>query len=120
MNNDDKPSTAAAGAAMASLFELPDAIQNLWQKIEDYNRRLEARVEALQEQVAQLQRQLPPLLMRRADAAKHLKVSERTVDRAIAEGTLPTVKVGRTVLCDVTRLRPADLQATTRRVVLGG
>jgi excisionase family DNA binding protein len=116
MSEDSK---AALGAAMASLMEVPTHIDRLWQKVEDHQNRLLARIDELEAKVEQLQRQLPPMLMRRADAAKHLHVSERTVDRAIAEGTLPTVKVGRTVLCDVTRLRPADMAATTRRVVLG-
>lgn len=116
--SDDQPK-AALGAAVASLLEVPVLVQQLWQRLEHTETRLLARIGELQDQLAELQRQLPPVMKRRDEAAKWLGVSERTVDRMIDEGLLPTVRVGRVVLCDVTKLRPADTEAASKRVVLG-
>ena len=45
-----------------------------------------------------------------AEVALALKVSERTIRRLIADGSLPAVHIGRSV-----RIRPADLEAMTGR-----
>jgi len=49
---------------------------------------------------------MAPLLLTRAEAAGLLRLSERSVARAVADGHLQVVRCGKAV-----RIRPADLEA---------
>ncbi len=112
--NDPNPS-----AYFAQLFEVPSLVAGLSTQITLAFQALEMKIVSLESTVKSLQEHIPPTLMRRTAAAKYLNVSVRTVDRMIKEGAMPVVKSGKTVLCDVTKMRPVDLKKVTDRVVLG-
>jgi excisionase family DNA binding protein len=59
---------------------------------------LNQRIEAL---TATVERLTPPTLVSVAQAARQLGVSQKTVRRRIADGKLPSVKVGRAVRVDL-------------------
>lgn len=105
--------------SIAELLRFPQSVRQFQLRNLEEFAVLRQMVLDLGAQVAQLQRQLPPLIMRRKEAAKHLGVSMRTVDRMIKEGSIRSIMSGKTVLCDMTSLKPADPAADTRRVVLG-
>jgi excisionase family DNA binding protein len=52
----------------------------------------------------------PPKFITAAEVAHHLSISERTVRRAIAEGRVPVVRIGRAV-----RIRLDDLDKLITR-----
>src|SRR4051812_6274035 len=64
---------------------------------------------------------LPPTLVTPAEAAVALKVSPATMRRRIADGTIPSVRIGRSVRVDLAALRPvpreriAELAQVARR-----
>jgi excisionase family DNA binding protein len=54
---------------------------------------------------------MTPRLVTIAQGAEHLSVSERTVRRAVADGRLPAVRIGRCI-----RIRLDDLERLMRPV----
>jgi excisionase family DNA binding protein len=67
---------------------------------------LRALVVGLGDQLARMERRLPPVLLSPDEAAKALGVSRSTVKRMIASGELPATKIGRLTRVDVTAVRP--------------
>lgn len=102
-----------------ALLELPGDMKLLVHTLDALSTRFMARIDQLETTIKELESRIPRMLLRRKAAAKHLKISQRTVDRWIEMGRIQTVQEGKTILCDVTGLRPVDVKKVTERVVLG-
>lgn len=75
---------------------------------------LRAEMARLADEVRELRRALPPLLVTQPEAAKRLGVSLSTIQRRVKAGELPCVKIGKSVRVDFAALRPLDADAVAR------
>jgi excisionase family DNA binding protein len=97
------PQSSDLGERMVALLEMPARLSSL-----------EAEVCALRQTVAELRRALPPTLASLPEAANRLGVSLSTIRREVKRGTLPSVRVGRSVRIDLGLLRPPDEERVVR------
>jgi len=86
-----------------SLLELPGRVEELSDEIRQ-----------LQVSVEQMRRALPPALVSIPEAARALALSTATIRRRIKDGSLPSVRVGRSVRIDLSMVRPMDEDQVAR------
>lgn len=68
---------------------------------------LAIRLDTLTAQVAELKALIPTQLVSIADAAKELAVSQATVRRQVKAGKLPSLRIGRQVRIDLSKVKAA-------------
>jgi excisionase family DNA binding protein len=75
---------------------------------------LRAEVARLADEVRQLRRAMPPLLVTQREAAKTLGVSLSTIQRKVKSGEVPSVRVGKSVRVDLAAVRPLGAEEVAR------
>jgi excisionase family DNA binding protein len=95
--------TGALATLLAALAEIPSRLAAL-----------ERASDATRADLAAIRAALPPALLTLPEAAQAFKVSVQTMRRWVKAGAVPTVKVGKTVRVDVSRLHGTDDLAVAR------
>jgi excisionase family DNA binding protein len=88
------PAVEGLAALISALGEIPGSLAAVERRLRD-----------LASAVNDLEARLPPQLVTVRDASKTLGCSVATIRRKVAQGELPSVRIGRTVRLDLSKVR---------------
>jgi len=96
--------SASLEGQIRSILNLPDQVADLQKRL--------AEVHSL---LSMIQMALPPVLVTIDDACRILKISPASARRYVASGRLPSVRIGRSVRIDLSKIRLATPEEIARR-----